>query len=382
MSDAMSDTSASTTPSGHVILSSGWSTPENVSNSPVLSSRPVVLVEAARSPGEDRVHVIWEESGSIYYRLRQAGRWSGPSRLAAGLQPAGSLARDGTLHVAYANEFHGQFNVFYVRLRDGTWSLPRLVSRTNGLSSQPTLALDSDGVLHVVWTDTTPGYSALYHGWWDNTWLFEPLLNTRGSAAVLANDPEKQVLHLAWQSRGVLEGAHEIYHSQGRTHAWSLPENISVSPDQESRAVAMVSDGEGVTHLLWQEGQPGPASIHYVKGHTGNWSVPEAISSAGVNASEPAVHVTHGTQLHAVWREGTSVLYRRRSGNAEAWQPSQALLSNDSGLEQMALASEPDGHLHLVWSGWVAAGQKDIYHSRGETGLRPQVFVPGLQVGS
>ena len=42
---------------------------------------------------------------------------------------------------------------------------------------------------------------------------------------------------------------------QGTTYAWSLPENISISANNELSAPAMACDAAGNTHMVWQEQQ-------------------------------------------------------------------------------------------------------------------------------
>jgi hypothetical protein len=63
-----------------------------------------------------------------------------------------------------SNVFAGNSEIYY-QIGDGkAWSLPVNVSRTQGVSTDPTLALGSDGVLHATWSDTTSGYSVIYYG--------------------------------------------------------------------------------------------------------------------------------------------------------------------------------------------------------------------------
>ena len=359
----------------HRLLSSGWTAPENLSLSPAPSLRPVVVVGP-----DDSTHVLWEEDGRLFYVRSHVGAWSSPVAFASGQQPSAVLGGDGTLHVAFANEFFGQTNVYYAYLRQGIWSLPYLVSRTSGLSAYPSIALDQTGTPHVAWADRTPGHYVIYHGWQTSTWLYEPVPNARGIAPVLVAEPGSSTLHIAWQAPNVSDDLHEIYHSQGTTYAWSLPENISASPAAESVAVAMACDTTGLAHIVWQEQASGNHQVRYAGGRAGFWSLPETISGQGVDAVEPAVTISQGDQLNAVWREGNTLIYRRRAGSAGAWRPSRPLIANDSGLQDPTVATQKDGRFHMIWSGWVGASQSDVFHSLGQAALPYQVFVPGTPV--
>lgn len=358
--------------SDHRLLSSGLSAPENLSRSPAPSLRPTLVVGP-----DDGTHVLWEEGDQVYYARSYGGSWSSPLAFATGQQPSAVLGRDGTLHVAFSNEFFGEVNVYYTYLRNGIWSLPYLVSRTSGLSAYPSIAADNSGALHVAWADRSPGHYVIYHGWLTSTWLYEPVPNARGIAPVLVSQPGSNTLHLAWQAPNVNDDLHEVYHSQGTTYGWSLPENISASPTSESVAVAMACDTAGIAHILWQEQSGGTSQVRYVGGRAGNWSNPERVSGQGVDAVEPAAAVSQGDQLNAVWREGNTLVYRRRAGSTGAWRPSKPLIANDGGLEDAAVATEQDGRFHMVWSAWVGATERDVFHSVGQPALPHQVFLPG-----
>lgn len=371
---AMPDNAAQSSPDGNIILSSGWSVPENLSLSTNRSANPALV-----APAKGIVHVVWEEGNRVYHSLKQGSRWSNPQFVATGERPAAAVSPDGRIHVVYSNEFGGMYNVFYVAWSGESWTLPRLVSKTSGLSALASITVDSDGVVHAVWHDMTPGYPIIYHGWLEETWLNEPLYNARGTAPVIANDARNRVVHVAWQARGPNNSPHDVFHVQGRTYQWSLPENISVAPQDESLNVAMACDEQGLTHLVWQEHSGASVTIRYVGGRIGNWIVPETVSSLGKEAYEPVAVVAQGSQLQVVWREGNSIVYRRRSGCSALWRSTQPIIANERHLEGVALAAEPDGDLHVAWAGWSSTGESDVFHSKGERSLQPQVFIPTLR---
>lgn len=49
----------------------------------------------------------------------------------------------------------------------------------------------------------------------------------------LTLDGAANLLHLAFQGSSISGAEREIFHLQGRTYDWSLPETISMSPGQE-----------------------------------------------------------------------------------------------------------------------------------------------------
>lgn len=367
---------AAASQSSQQILDPTWSSPTKVSVSGERAIHPVVLVGA-----DEVVHLLWEENNRLHHAMRSGGHWTQPQAIATGQRPAAGLDASGALHVLFSNEFNGRYNVFYVDWRGGTWSLPRLVSKTPGNSTFPSLALDRDGVVHAAWADNSPGFSVIYHGWLASTWLNEPLGNARGSAPVLALDGAQNELHLAYQASGIGNGPREIFHLQGQTYFWSLPENISMSPDHESLGVTMVCAPSGSTHLAWQEHEGNASHIRYASGRQAAWSAPQQVSADGVDAREPALLVTQSTQLSLAWREHDLIAYTNRELNKGPWKAVTGLVSNPSGLGGLSMAGAPVGDVHLAWSGWSSSGERDIYHSQHGPLAGRKVFLPIVLAG-
>jgi hypothetical protein len=321
-------------------------------------------------------HVLWEENERIHYRQRVNGQWSRAVSLITGKQPAAAIDPSGILYVLFISEHDGQVNVQAIRYINGRWTLPRLVSRTSGMSVFPSVAIDNRGVAHVAWADRTPGYSAIYHGWYDEAWLYEPVANARGTAPILTVDPTNGTLHIAWQGPHIASELHEVFHLQGATYTWSIPENISGSPESDSVALAMVSDQQGMTHLAWQERVNNRYEIRYSGGRHGYWSAQQTVSAPEVDARAPALVVTHGNQLNLIWREDNTIVYRRRSGSDGSWRPSRPLIASNAGLEDLAIAASSDGAFHVVWNAWTGAEEPDIFLSTGEPALLSHVYLP------
>lgn len=363
-------------PRSYQVSDPEWSTPENVTASPGRAINPVLVAS-----GDDVLHLLWEENDRIYHTVRRSGQWQPPRSVATGQRPSAGLTADGVLHVVFSNEFGGRYNVFYVAWANDTWTLPRLVSKTSGMSTFPSLAVDRAGVVHAAWADTSPGFSVIYHGWLDVTWLNEPLRNARGTAPVLVLDGASDELHLAYQASGINNGAREVFHLQGKKYHWSLPENISMSPTTESLGVAMACSPDGLTHLAWQEHVGNNAHIRYVNGRRAHWFAPEVVSDPAVDAREPALLVTQKTQLSLAWRQVDVIALRVRSLVSGVWDGTKELVSNPAGLGGPVLASAPAGELHLGWSAWSTTSERDIFYSQHAPLLTPKAFLPGVVVG-
>ena len=352
-------------PSGSPESSTPWSEAVNLSNSAADSRAPVV----ALAP-DGTVHVLWEEGEEIYHSYRTGDSWASPTRVATGERPTLVVDGNGTPHALFANEFGGNWEIYYVRWDGSRWTLPRNISYTSGASGMPHIALAPDGVLHAVWADTTPGYSVIYHGRQQGMfWVNQPIPSARGSVPTLAIDRQGQ-LHVVWQDQDTPSSPFEIYYSRWDGEEWSLPENISATAGAHSAIADLCLDRQGTAYLVWEEEDDGGWQIYHSYGQVGYWSVPANISQSANECHLASIVVTPQDYLHVAWEEGTTLQSRRKGAKASDWFPAETIATNPLGLGDVALAAASDGRVHAVWAGRMAGGQRDIFHSERPSALK------------
>lgn len=364
----LSDAEARSSPSSEEMP---WSTAVNLSNSSTDSRSPAV----ALAP-DGTVHVLWEEGEEIYHSHRSNAGWSSPVRVATGERPTLVVDGNGTVHALFANEFGGNWEIYYVYLAGGHWTLPRNISYTSGASGMPRLALAPDGLLHAVWADTTPGYSVIYHGQQQGPyWINQPIPNARGSVPALAVDGQGR-LHVVWQDQDTPASPFEIYYSRRDGQEWSLPENISASASAQSAIADLSLDAQGTAYLVWEEETGGGWQIYHSYGRVGYWSVPADISQSPNACHLARVVITPQQVMHVAWEEGTVLRSRHKGAQAGEWFPTETIASNPLGLGDVALATAADGRVHAVWAARMAGGQRDIFHSERPSALKHKIIFP------
>jgi len=178
-----------------------WGTPMQMSQGASAEERqPAVAVDAS-----GRVHVVWTEWLShqeeyIRYRRRQAGTWSTSVRLdphlvqTNQLNPTKVWASIATAGDQVCVAWHGfrtgdTFEEILMRCSHNggtTWGLTVNCSRSSTrLSLYPSLVLDGDGEVHLLWeehqggSDPKQGYDALYATGRGDTYVFLPLILRR-----------------------------------------------------------------------------------------------------------------------------------------------------------------------------------------------------------
>lgn len=348
-----------------------WSAAVNLSTSTADSRSPA----AALAP-DGTVHVLWEEGEEVYHSYRSGAAWSSPLRVATGERPTLVVDSAGTLHALFANEFGGNWEIYYVCWNGSHWTLPRNISYTSGASSTPRIALAPDGLLHAVWADTTPGHSVIYHGHQQGAyWVNKPIPSARGSVPALAIDGQSQ-LHVVWQDQDDPSSPFEIYCSRWDGNQWSLPENISASESAHSAIADLSLDAEGTTHLVWEEEIGGGWQIYHSHGHVGYWSVPADVSQSPNECHLASIVVTPQQYMHVAWEEGTTLHSRHKGAQVGDWSTAETIASNPLGLGDVALAATADGRVHAVWAARMAGGPRDIFHSERPSALKHKIFFP------
>ena len=342
--------------------------PLNLSSSEASSQSPMLAVAG------DTLHVVWEENGHVLHRFCRAQVWSAARSVATGEQPAIAVDSAGVAHVVFVNEFGGNYEIYYCRWNGSTWSLPRNVSNTSGISSAPAVAIAPDGTLHVVWTDNTPGYNVIYHAYWDGRyWINEPIPNAMGGVPAVAVGADGFV-HVVWQDRDVPGAPYEVYYSRWNRVDWSLPENLSDSAEQ-SVFPAVATDGSSTVQVVWQEKMDGKYAIEYTWGRVGAWSVPERLSDSAAEGYLPCIVASRSSGLYAGWDESTRTLYRDKRSSASGWSRETLVMSDSVGVAELQLAMDADGWLHAVWVQRIGADNWDVFYSDLSFGLELPVIL-------
>lgn len=249
---------------------SPWSAPSSIYNPIASSGYPDVVVD-----NTGIVHVWWTEwvgsNNDTYYAFNNGSGWSSPvnisSNAGASFVPSAVVDAARTLYVVWEDSTPGNYDIFFsTKPAGGSWSSPLNISTNSGDSEFPQMVMDSQGRLHVVWQDKTPG----------NADIFYALRLTDGT--------------------------------------WTPPLNISSNPGQ-SMLPAIAVDSMDTIHVVWSDSSCGTYQVYYAKRSvSGIWSLPENISGTTGNAIPPWIAVDSTGLRHVVWSDDSTgnneILYR------------------------------------------------------------------------
>jgi hypothetical protein len=352
------------------LLTGIWDAPINISDNEIESRAPALAADGAGG-----VHIVWEEGRHLYHSYRQNQSWSAPRRVATGEQPAIAIDLNNVVHLVFVNEFRGNYEIYYCQWAGSSWTLPRNVSSTSGVSANPDIAIDSHNTVYVTWTDNSPGYAIIYYGVWNGTfWINRPIPNGRGKVSAIAIGGD-DLTHIVWQDRDSIEDEYDIYHVQGNGNVWTLPENISDSAGQSTIADLAVDDG-GMAHLVWEEQVNGTNQVYYSYGYSLYWSVQEDISQSTSNCYLARLVVDQNGFPHVSWDEFDQLTYVWRPDLLD-WVRSERIAKNSDGIADVSLYAR-DGGIHAAWRERLPDGNWDVFYSAHSPFVPGRAYLPWI----
>ncbi len=290
-----------------------WLSPPTVLGT--LSERARVTV-VSTSSGE--THVVWEEGGRLYHTWRDVRRvWHSPRLVYYGTSPSLAVDPHGVVHMVFAQDVIGNFEIYHTVFNGTMWSLPTNVSHTRAHSYSPHIGVGPDGALHVVWTDRTGGQDRVYHAILQGqVWVDAPLPNAWGKSPTLEIDT-RNVGHVIWQQRNI-HGLWDVYHMSGISDVWQLPQNISDNSNANSVAPQAVVDREDWTHVVWLEDAATGPRLMYSVGRDQGWLWPQSLARGPVEDVSLSTS-EQGMYIHVWWADTQGWWERWRASTAWRW---------------------------------------------------------------
>ncbi|NLE45719.1 MAG: exo-alpha-sialidase [Chloroflexi bacterium] len=270
-----------------------------------------------------RMHIVWVGTNAQLFHSRapsasacHAGSWETTLVPTSEQVLYGNIAVDaiGTLHLVYAAR--GK-DIYYMRSADGesSWTQPVVISSVSSstATSFPSLAVDPNGGIHVVWEenqlpDGVPDLGIFSAQSQDGgaTWSFPLRLSPPGSGYTQPNITALNdgSVHVFWNGRAA---------TRGRYHRWSTDGGTMWTQDQEFIPKAagggqtgfprFTTDSRGRLHLV-----SGTDAVTYAIWNEQRWLQP-TISIIPHTLEYADIAISGGNRLHVVATDFQRVWY-------------------------------------------------------------------------
>jgi len=281
----------------------------------------------------NHLHLFYNDSSSgnqeIYCKKStDAGdTWSTPQRLTwnprYSFMPFPVTGTGSTIYVFYSDNLSLNFELYMKTSTDlGTsWSSPRRLTWNPGASLKPSLDADSNGNLHLVWYDDSPGNPEIFYKqkpFSSPNWL-----------------PTKR---LTWNPGG------------------SISPQIRID-DQDRLHIGWKDDTSGFWQVLYRQSMDGGSS----------WLPPYQLGDYASHAKYVFLVPEAIDKIHAVYQDSYpgnfEIYYKISSDNGTTWPTGQRLTWNSGASIFVYAALDPSGTLHLVWMDHTP-GNDEIYYKK------------------
>jgi hypothetical protein len=282
--------------------------------------------------------------------------WTTPVNISntPGISNFASLALDslGNVHVVWTDDTYGNNEILYCYLNGENWSVPVNISKDSTDSQEPDIIIDAQGHPHVSWTDWQTG--EILWTFFDGTTWSSPInikdyVGFSVSPSLAADDSSR--VFIAWHNLG---GQSDIYFSIYDGISWSVPQNLTDDPE-DSAFPDIVVGSKGYVHLVWKDYDD--LDIHYSKYEGESWTSDMNISQLTGQSCDPKVTLDSQDHPHVVWeerKEGYHIYYTFYDG--QDWVPSYRISSGHNP----SISHDFETYSHIVWG-----DDYIIFHSFG-----------------
>jgi hypothetical protein len=308
-----------------------WSTPMNLSNSPMSSIQPAIAADAS-----GMVHVFWSEA--IRGEPHEEGQPGRPGDA-----------------------------IFYTRWDGTSWSQPNDIFVTDvQWSYQPMVAVDPFAQLHLIWVGA---FQELYYsraaaseGTSAQTWAAPNALARSAIWADIVSDGQG-TLHVVYSQRGEYPGLYHVK-SSNDDYTWSEPVTVweTREPNMVAVEVRLAVDGAGRIHAAWtQQDDRSAAAVAVLYSRSVNggstWSQPLEVavkSETDIATNWINVAAVGENEIHLVWNDGPYPyrFHQWSTDGGETWTPPAQMMvfgpTARSVTRWSDMAVDSAGVLHLV----------------------------------
>ncbi|HEX78408.1 MAG TPA: hypothetical protein G4O03_08420 [Dehalococcoidia bacterium] len=297
--------------------------------------------------------------------VSQSARESLGARLVADSQ--------GGLHLVWYDLTPGHYNIFYAaKPWGGEWSQPVRLSRTESYSREPCLAIDSQDTLHLVWHGPPAPrekedifYATKPSGgdWSEPVNLTQTDRHSQRACIIADREDNLHLVYSEWT--GISMDIHYTFKPKGGD--WSEPINLTFD-DDESQDAALVADGAGNLHLAWSSKGETPWEILYMSRPPphGQWSKPINISNNEGKSRSPRLAVDSRNNVHLLWHDDSlwqgvwDIMYTFKPPGGD-WAPVVNLHQDIIGSAGYPwLVIDDEDTLHLAWN-YLPPGPDQTY---------------------
>ena len=352
-----------------------WLSTKRLTFNSGFSYMPVSAVDSS-----DHVYVVWYDNTpgnfEIYYMKTTDGGSSWPlKRLTwtynVSTYPTVAVDSSNHVHVVWQDYTPGNWEIYHKKSTDGgsVWTTKRLTYNPSD-SFKPSLAVDSANHIYMVWYNDPLGYTEIYlkrstDG--GSTWTTKRLTWTSGDSAnpTIAVDSNNYI-HVVWYD--VSSGNLEIYYKKSTDGGSSWTTKRLTWNSGGSFSPTIAADANNHLHVVWEDDTPGNREIYYRRSTDGGSSwITKRLTWTSGTSQVPFIAVDFRNQLHVTWHDdtpGNAEIFHKRSTDGGLIWTTKRLTYNSGESYLPTTAIDSNNRLYVVWQD-DTPGNFEIYCRKG-----------------
>ena len=283
--------------------------------------------------------------------------------LTQGYSPA--IDKNETVHITYEKFAVNNYDIKDLRLDDGTALQPELSVATNGgNSTYPVSVFDDEGIVHLVWIDDSNNPQGdLFYTHFNTTteiWTMPIVQITTGAEIVTSSAPSLVVdnnntVHLIWVDKR--SSNQELYYSyldEGST--WSVEEKITNLPVNPTQPVVAYNNVSKELNVIYRDSGT-TDNLYYIEGPTRtnvtSWSSPNAISNILADNSDYDLCVDQLGTVIVVFEESINpnrIYMRQKSVSAVSFRLKQYISDTSFDAHDPAITITENDELFISYT--------------------------------
>ncbi len=317
-----------------------------------------------------------------------------------GYQPSIGIDGEGVLYLAFGGWGGSttQADLFFTKSMDGgrTWSAPFKVNNDIGgaFQTEPSLFIDHNAVIYLAWTDNRNGNQDVFFSKSTDRGLsFSANVRVNDVTATFQTQPDVAVdgtglIHVMWtDGRNAFSTGPDIYYANSTDGGLSFNPSLRVNNDavgaeQGEPAIAVASDRS--VYAVWTDPRNGArgSDIYFSKSTDlgATWSPNFFLNDDTGNRpqSAPDVAIDALNTVYVAWSDSRDTntgpdIYGTRSINGGASFAANARVNDDLGAVYQgspSLAANA-GRVHAAWADERTRGStwRDVYSASSPDGL-------------
>jgi hypothetical protein len=233
--------------------------------------------------------------------------------------------------------------------------------------THPSLTIDSNDVLHVVWSGDIDGTNNIRYAnsadggvSWSN---FATITSGSGSSDFYdmpsITIDTVDTVHIVWQGFNAIDTANNIYYaSRNALGTWSSTTMLTAGSSLENNFPSVAVDSDGDVHAIWsgQTASSTEFNIQYrmFDSATSVWGTTTVLAADTSNSQfNPSMAVDLDDNLHVAWYTEPApfmVKYIKRDSTTSTWGSVETVTSNISHNNyNPSLGVDHRGHPYIVW---------------------------------